>query len=175
MDRIEIPISKKKIRLTLLGALLFVLIGVFFTLTPETFISPLMKNPHVIRIAGILSVLFFGSVSFYGVKKLSDKHVGLVIDSNGIVDNTNATSVGFISWTDITAIETKQEASTKFLLIYTSNPENYIGRARGIKRKFMEASNKMYGTPLSIISNTLKCKFEDLEKLINSRFRQFEK
>lgn len=36
----------------------------------------------------------------------------------------------------------------------------------------MKGNYKMYGTPLSITSNTLKCKFEDMGSIINERFNK---
>ncbi len=102
----------------------------------------------------------------YGIKKLFDKRIGLIVDRDGITDNTNAASVGLINWTDITGIKTEQIMSTKFLLIYTSNPDKYLERVKGLKRKLMQGNMKMYGTPLSIPSNTLKYNFDKLEKLI---------
>ena len=57
--------------------------------------------------------------------------------------------------------------STKFLLIKLSNPEKYIEKAKNeMTARLMRTNIKMYGTPLSITSNTLKYDFEKLEKLI---------
>lgn len=95
-----------------------------------------------------------------------DKTSGLIIDENGIFDNTHAISVGLIKWADITGIRTEQIASTKFILIYTTNPEFYLNKATGFTRKLMEANNNMYGTPLSLTSTLLNCNFDDLEQLI---------
>ena len=62
--------------------------------------------------------------------------------------------------------------STKFLLIYTSNPDKYLERVNGLKRKLMQSNMTMYGTPLSITSNTLKYNFDNLEKLILDRQKE---
>ena len=37
-----------------------------------------------------------------------DNNVGLTINDNGILDNTNDSSFGFIKWADITEIRTEQ-------------------------------------------------------------------
>lgn len=169
MNKIEIQLSKTKNILMLLGALGFVTLGVLFIITPEAFISLRMRNPQVIRIAGISSVLFFGAASAYGLRKLFDNRIGLTIDENGILDNTNASSIGLIKWTDITKIKTAQVASAKFLLIYVKNPNLYLNMVKGLKRKLLAGNNRIYGTPFSITSNSLKCNFNDLEKLINDR------
>jgi hypothetical protein len=167
MTKVEIQLSKTKMSLMLLGSIAFVISGILFIITPETFISFIHPNPNTIRLAGIAAVLFFGATSIYGAKKLFDKSLGLTIDDNGINDNSNASSVGLIDWEDIIKIQTKQVKSTRFLLIFISNPNKYYDRVGGLKRKLMKANMRMYGTPLSIVSNTLKCNFNDLEKLIS--------
>ncbi len=172
MNKVEIPLSKTKIILLLLGGLVFVIAGILLTINPEEFISSIMRSPQIIRIGGIIAVLFFGTGSVYVIRKLFDKQMGLIIDEEGIIDNTNALGLVFIRWTDIKKIKTEQVASTKFLLIYTKNPDKYLNRIKGFKRKLMEGNNIMYGTPLSITSNSLRCNFNDLEKLINDRFKE---
>lgn len=169
MNKIEIPLSKTKILLLLIGAIAFVILGTLFLITPDTFISPIFRNPQAIRIAGIVAVLFFGAVGLYGFRKFFDKTIGLTIDENGITDNTNATSVGLIDWNDIVEIRTEQVMSTKFLMIFTSNPDKYMERVNGFKRKLMQGNIKMYGTPLSITSNTLRYDFDDLQRLIKDK------
>jgi len=172
MNKIEIPLSKTKILLLLLVGFIFVIIGTHSIITPDEYISPVMRNPELIRIGGIAGILFFGSGSIYAIWKLFDNKVGLSVDEDGIYDNTNASSVGLIKWTDITEIKTEQVASTKFLLIYIKNPNDYISKIKGYKRKLLEMSNRMYGTPLSISNNSLKYDFNDLESLINERFSE---
>lgn len=169
MDRIEIPISKTKISFLLIGALIFVILGVLFSLTPDKFATTIFRNPQIIRIVGIVAVLFFGAAGIYGLRKLFDKSVGLIIDNFGITDNSNASSVGLIDWSDILDIKTEQVMSTRFLLIFVDNPDKYLERVNGFKRKLMKANMKMYGTPLSITSNTLRYDFSDLERLIKEK------
>lgn len=170
MNKIEIPLSRTKILLLLFGGFVFVIIGTLLIINPNEFVSPVMRSPEFIRIGGIAGVLFFGSGSIYVIWKLFDNQIGLSVDDHGIYDNTNASSIGLIKWTDITKIKTEQVASTKFLLIYIKNPNDYITKIKGFKRKLLEANNRMYGTPLSISSISLKYDFNDLERLINEKF-----
>ncbi|WP_373400696.1 STM3941 family protein [Algoriphagus halophilus] len=100
----------------------------------------------------------------------------MTIDQDGITDNSNATSVGLIEWGDITDIGTVQVASTKILMLETDKPDKYIEQAKnGISKRAMKANHKMYGSPLSIISNSLKIKYDDLEKLIREEFEKRKK
>lgn len=172
MNKIEIPISKTKISLLLVGALIFVMLGVLFILTPDKFASTLFRNPQTIRVVGVLAVLFFGAAGMYGLRKLFDKSIGLIIDENGITDNSNAASVGLIEWRDIVEIKTEQVMSTRFLLIFVTNPNKYLDRTTGFKQKLMRGNMKMYGTPLSITSNTLKYNFVNLEKLLKNSWME---
>jgi hypothetical protein len=169
MNRIEIPLSKTKISLLVFGSIAFVIFGILFIINPDTFISPIFRNPQILRLTGIAAVLFFGATGIYGLRKLFDKKVGLIVDEIGITDYTNASSVGLIDWVDITEIETEEVMSTKILLIFTLNPDKYLNRVNGFKRKLMQGNMKMYGTPLAITSNTVNYNFDALEKLIKNR------
>ncbi len=175
-NKIEIQLSKNKIILLTIGSFLFVIAGIWLFANSTEFQNHsmrLMRNPMVIKSVGIIAVLFFGATGIYGIRKLFDKKVGLIIDKNGITDNSNASSIGLIEWNDISEIKTEQVMSTKFLLIGVENPEKYIGKAKsGIKARLMKTNMKMYGTPLSITSNTLKYDFNELEKLIQTEFEK---
>lgn len=173
MNKIEIPLSKTKLLFGIAGSILFVVLGFYlFTTIAE---QETKFNPMFVKVAGLTSVLFFGAAGIYGIIKLFDKSVGLIIDEKGIIDNTNASSIGLIKWADIIEIRTKQVMSTKFLLIFTKNPEGILETVSGMKRKLMAGNMKMYGTPLSITSKTLKYNFSDLEKLLKDRLNEHGK
>ena len=164
MQKIEILLKKTKILLMLGGSILFIAVGVYFLTTLSN--QQTRFSPILVKGAGIACIVFFSAAAVFSVKKMFDKTIGLIIDENGIFDNTHAASVGLIKWADITGIRTEQIASTKFILIYTTNPEFYLNKASGFKRKLMEANNNMYGTPLSLTSTLLNCNFDDLEQMI---------
>ena len=169
IERVEIPLNKKKIMLLLICAILLFSGGIWITLNPENFTIGIFKyiNPNTLKIWGISGAIFFGLALIFGIKKLLDRKAGLIIDENGITDNSNASSIGLIKWEDISGIKTKQILSAKFLLIEVKNPKEYIERTNNrMKTKLMQANMDSYGTPLSITSNTLKYDFEQLEKLI---------
>ena len=160
----------------LIGGLTLLLGGIWFTLNPDIFIPNIFQinDPDIIRLFGIFGIVFFGSANIYGAWKLFDKNPGLIIDSDGITDNSNASSIGLIKWIDISGIRSEQVMSTKFLLIDISEPEKYISRANGIKSMLMRANMKKYGTPLTIISSTLKYDFGLLENLIINEFEEYK-
>lgn len=172
-DKIEIPLNKRKAALALIGSGFFVIFGCLGALKPEDFVSPIFRNPEIIRIIGIVGVIFFGLCLVFITRKLFDSKPGLTIDEYGIINNTNVTSMGLIEWNDITGVEKKQVMSTKFLILHTNNPEKYIQRAKNfISKRAVEMNCKTYGSPISITSNSLKINFEDLETLIIREFKR---
>ncbi|MEZ2414519.1 STM3941 family protein [Muriicola sp. E247] len=175
-EKIEISLSQKKVYLGICGSLLFVIAGTWLFLNANEFQNislAFLRNPIVIKGIGITGILFFGATGVYGFIKLFDQKAGLVLDSDGITDNTNASSVGLIRWHDITSIKTEQVMSTKFLLIEVVNPESYIEKSKSrMKARLMRTNMKMYGTPLSITSSSLNFNFGELERLIQTEFKK---
>jgi len=170
MNKIEIPLSRTKLLFTVAASILFVILGIYIITTISA--HQTQVNPLVLKGIGIANILFFGVIGMYGIKKMFDTNVGLTIDDNGITDNTSATSIGLIEWSDITDITTKQIMSSKFLLIFTKDPNASLEKASGLKRKLMYANMKMYGTPIAITSTTLQYDFNALEKLLKNRLNE---
>lgn len=149
-SEIKIPLNKSKIRLYVLGSIVFV-IGGYFMLWD---------------IMGVAAIVFFGATGIYGSIKLFDTKAGLRIDANGITDNTSAISIGLVEWKDISDIRTKQVMSTRFLFIDTNNPEKYIEKAKNIAQKrLIQVNVNKYETPIALTSNSLSCSFQELENI----------
>tara|TARA_R110002096_G_scaffold410542_1_gene610295 strand:- start:1297 stop:1848 length:552 start_codon:yes stop_codon:yes gene_type:complete len=176
-NKIEIPISKKKIVLLLIGVIILVIGAVLMTVEPERITlfhrKGLILSPETVRIIGVVGIVFCGTTGVFFIKKLFDKKVGLIIDEKGITDNSSALSIGLIEWKDINGIELTQVNSIKFLRIGVKNPEEYISKAKnGIKAKIMKINMNMYGSPIYITSNSLKYNFEELETIVQSEFKK---
>jgi hypothetical protein len=172
-QRIEIPLNKKKITIMLLGALIFVAIGFWFVIAPPEISNSYWGDHTKIKIVGCLSILFFGLCAFVLIKKLPDRKPGLIIDQNGLTDNSGGNSAGEILWTDIKDLSVIEIHRQKIILLDVINPKDYIDRQTSVfKRKMMQMNYKMYGTPLSITSNGLKVSFDDLMRLLTDKLHQ---
>ncbi|MCC6412922.1 MAG: hypothetical protein IT270_14755 [Saprospiraceae bacterium] len=168
-DRIEIPLSKAKLLLSLGGSLMFVVLGIglITTIAYEQTRWP----PIMVQIVGVASILFFGMTGYFGVKKLFSSEPALIIDHQGITDRSSAAGVGLILWQDIIGIRSEQVITTKFLLIDTIDPEKYIGKSTNAAvTKLMRANMAMYGTPITINALAVNYNFKALEKLVVERF-----
>jgi len=171
METVVIKLSKIKIALLISGSVLFVLAGIWIFMIAD---EQTRRSPIILKTAGIAAILFFGVCFIYGIIKLFDSKPGLIIDDKGITDNSSGVAAGFIPWQDIIRFTTTQVQSTRFLLIYTLNPESYLEGKNSLKKKMMRLNYKMYGTPFSISSNSLQFKFDDLEKLLQSRLENYK-
>ncbi len=172
MKRIEIQLSKTKLILTFLGSCLFVVLAIFLVKNPENF-----RNANVVmtRLVGILGICFFGLIVLTVPRKLFDKKPGLILDENGIIDNSSMKGFGTILWKDIISIRPiKVTRTTNLLLIFVSNPEKYSENPNFFIQYLRKVGMKMYGTPITISSNALKCNFTELEGLINERLEKQE-
>ncbi|HEY5405515.1 MAG TPA: STM3941 family protein [Ginsengibacter sp.] len=174
--QIEIQLSKFKLTLMALGCVMFIVGGICFIINPAKYESFIMKSPTIIFITGILSILFFGFLSFFFLKKLSDKFPGIIISDEGITDNSSGVSAGFIPWTDIIAIKETKVINQKLINIIVKNPQEYIDRQKSaFKRKTMQTNYKTFGTAIGISANGLKSNYDDLKKIIEKSFSDFKK
>lgn len=159
MDKVEITlISKRRLLISLMGCILFVVLGVFISMSRD-------------KVAGIAAILLFGTAGLFYFKKLFDKNIGVTIDDMGITDNSSAMSIGLIKWSDIIDIKAKHVLSSKFLLVYVKDPDSILEQVTGLKRKAMVNNQKAYGTPLVIATTINNYNFDNLEKLVMDRFK----
>jgi len=165
-----IPLSKTKIVLLTLGSLTFVLASVWMWTLGGTEIT---MDTLFYKIVSLSGILFFGMTGIYGLTKLFDNKPGLIINQQGLIDNSSAVSGKLIKWSDIEGFEISQIQSTKFILIFVRNPQHYMDQASYLGRFWMKMNYKTYGTPLSISSNSLKCNFDELVVLIEKHLAEF--
>lgn len=174
-EKIEIPFSKQKMLMTLLGSIAFVGLGIWFLINPPKISNPIFVNPTLIFIVGLTSVLFFGLAAVTIFRKFSDKKPGLIISRHGITDNSSGVSAGLIPWTDIQEIKISQVMSQKFLMFIVSNPQDYLDKVTNpLKRIAMKMNYKTYGSPISISSNALRTNFNELQNLLVEKMNEYK-
>ncbi|MBA3665458.1 MAG: hypothetical protein H0W61_14780 [Bacteroidetes bacterium] len=170
-EQIEIPRSKNKLALMLIGSLGFVTAGLWFVINPPTISNPIIGNPILILTTGIAAILFFGLCVVFLAKKLPDKTPGLIINDRGVTDNSGGVSVGLIQWSDVKAITIETAANQRFIMLVVKNPDEYISKQKGfIKKKAMQMNYNSYGSPISISANGLKCNFDELYRTLHDKF-----
>ncbi|MDR1759928.1 MAG: hypothetical protein LBR60_05310 [Fibrobacter sp.] len=173
-EQIEIPLSKKKMSLALFCSIVFVILGGLFLINPSMFITP-WYNPTITSITGLVSILLFGFCAVSIFRKRSDKKAGLIINKEGIIDNSSVFSAGFILWSDIEEIIICNVNNQKFLAFIVKNPQDYINKVTSPhKRKVMEINYKMFGSPINISANILQENFDKLYNLLIEEMKKYK-
>ncbi len=162
-EKIEIKFSKTKVILTFLGCVAFVLLSLWLVSIGN---EQDRYAPIFLEVVGWLGTVFFGFCGMYALYKLFDTRPGLIIDENGILDNSSAASGHLIKWERIIGLRMGQVRSTKFILLDLVDPERFVSEVSGVKKALMLMTYKMYGTPASIASTALACNFDELYDLI---------
>lgn len=169
-----IPFRRWNSAIILLGSALFVAAGVWM-MADDAAAMDLhagMGVPIVLtKVAGLLSVLFFGAGLIGVLAKGFHSRPGFAVTQEGITDNSTLTAAGFVPWGDITGLRTHtfKLAATSTLLVFVSNPEGYIRSSSSPLTRFARwANHKWLGTPVTVTAETLGCSHEELYKMVSA-------
>ena len=162
-DRIVVPSSKTKLTMLTVGALLFVVGGLWLFDIADT--QGRYASIYVKGVA-VLAAGFFGLCALYGFIKLFDRAPGLVLDHEGIIDNSSGVAAGRVSWSEIRDVRAMSISGQRFLAFIVKDPEKYLGKGNIVSSVFVNLNYKIYGTPIFISSHSLKTNFADLERQI---------
>ncbi|MFC0515196.1 STM3941 family protein [Mucilaginibacter angelicae] len=164
---IEISLSKTKIIKGLLGSVAFVAIGLWILICQPHIGNPVFDNILVKYGASTACIIFFGFTTFFFLKKMSDKKPGLIINNEGIYDNS---SVGLIPWSDITRFSISSVMNQQFLVIGLKDPEQYITAQTNLfKKKSFDFNYKNYGSPLAISASTFEYNLYELKAMLENK------
>jgi hypothetical protein len=155
-----IVVRTGRIRLFLLtlGSLAFVGLGLLFVLRPPLGL-PLARE--LMMALGFVTLLFFGVAGGVLLRRLFGHRIALVIDRNGIVDNSTATPAGRVAWEEMTRIGIFEAArGARFIGIDVRDREALYARA---KRPAMLRENvRMYDYPVQISEIALDRRAEEM-------------
>ncbi|AZI66169.1 hypothetical protein EIB71_00070 [Kaistella daneshvariae] len=171
MNRIEIYSNKKKAFLLLIGSIAFVVLGFFCFLNAENMTTFRVRNPIIIKIVGIASVLLFGFGIYVSIKQLIQKKLMLILDEKGI--NSHPVKDEYIKWNDIEEFSEIKINSVKIIIIKLNNPEYYINNETNkFRKKLMEFNFSNYGSPFNITVGTMNIGHKDLIKMLNQNLKR---
>jgi len=174
-NEIKMPLSKTKLALMLVVALTFVIIRIWCWIYPEDLANSYYQrsSPLFISLVGLICIIFFGACTIFFLWKLFDTKYGLIINAEGIIDNSSGVSIGLIKWSDIIDIKTLKVKRQKFIVIEVEDPDMYIALAKTRLGKIALKENfRMSGSPININSNSLKSNFANLLESIETSYNQ---
>jgi len=165
-----IELSKIKVALLTLGAILFVALGVWLLIEGiEVFEGSYRFDPIMIVVA-VITIFFFSLCAVFGFKKFFDNSPGLILNHEGFIDNSSGVSAGRVPWSEVVEIGQYKIQSQKFITIYVINAEKYVNRGNALKRMANRGNLKLSGTPINISSNSLKISFDELVETFEQYF-----
>jgi hypothetical protein len=159
MKEISIKLSKRNTLLLLVGAMTFIAVSIWLWNYSNVQVQ---FSPVIVKFIAAIGVLFFTICLMFGVVKLFDNKPGLIINDQGIVNNTLGLNSQIIRWNNVKRLEVIKIKNTKILLVFTDNPSEVIEGANIWSKFFMQQNMKWYGTPISITATMLECNFEEL-------------
>jgi hypothetical protein len=170
-DRIVVPLSRVKTSLALLGSAAFVVIALLIwravDLLPDGNPAGLLTYALL-----VITILFFGFCGLHAAFKLFDRSPGLVIDDQGIIDNSSGLAAGRILWSEIKGIQVTRVHGQRFLTIDVQAPEKYVDRFSYLRRKFVRLNATYFGGPIHIPATTLKLGFDELVDIVRENFEK---
>jgi len=169
-DRIEIPLSKAKLLVLIVGAALFVALGVWLFLTAD---KQVRYDPSYVKGVAIVAIGFFELCGAYGLTKLFGNRPGLILDSAGLVDNSSAFAVGRVAWNEIRDIRVLSIRRQRFLALIVRDPGKYLCQGSFVRQYLKTKTFELTGSPVTIASNALRIGFDDLEKLLRAYWRKY--
>ncbi len=161
-----IPLSKRKVALLLLGSLAFVGTSIWLWFIAGWDLR--MKG------AALAGMSFFGLCGIYYLIKICDSRPGLIINVQGIEDNSSAISAGRIPWGEITGLKVSEIFGQRFVTIEVVNPRKYVERGGSFKRMLNAANVKLVGSPINISSNSLQLNFNELLSLLTQALKRYK-
>ena len=141
------------------------------------------------KIIAIIWILFFGFATIFLIYRTIAKKELVIVDKNGITDNSSAVSIWFIPWNDISNIEIKSTETQKinwlltaqskkaienqkFISVSINNEEKYLEQISQWK-KMLLLSNKQLG--LGTVNITLVGTGVDINEFYQKiiRYREY--
>lgn len=117
---------------------------------------------------GIIGFILVAPAMYYYLHRLVFYKPTLIIDENGIYDNTSATSAGYIAWNEIEGvfiwIQKYRFLSQKILGITLKNKEEFLTKFHGLKKKMMRIGEY----PVNIPQNAITMDIDELRDIIKS-------
>lgn len=172
-DEIKISLDRGKLRLMVFLAFLFGIAGIWVVVQSGSLVNAARPSRTVIVLAGIAAVVFAGVCLVFIFRKFGDTNPGLIINDDGITDNSSGTAAGLVPWSAIERIDMARVKSQQFILLFVNDADAIIAaQSNGMKRQLMKMNKRLYGTPVCINVNTLQCGFDEIYRLISDSFER---
>lgn len=163
METVVISTNRKQLWFSALGGLGFVIAALFILVEARP------PSDFIMRVVGVLGVLFFGACSVIGFVRLLSPRPALLLTADGIHETSMICNLGTVAWEDITGFSYWETHHQRALCLYLRDPEKYIARLSPALQKLARANIGLAGTPLTIMQSNISIPLEALKDSIEVR------
>ena len=122
-------------------------------------------DPFVFENLGDFGIFALGGL--YCFVKMWDRRPGLVLDRDGIIDNSTGVAAGRVRWEEITDIRFRMMGRQRFVTIDVVDPRRFVERGGAVRRLMTRLNTTTLGSPINIATDGLAISPDEL-------FRQIE-
>jgi hypothetical protein len=169
-----IPLKKSKLLFGVCATTLFALLNLFIVTAA---IFGKSNSNRLLLVIGLFGIALFGSLSFFGLKRMFSRKYNLVINEIGILDNLSEYNFGLIKWDEIINVKTEKIVApnivtTTVLIVMTKNPQKYFVKINFLRALLLKLNQKKYGTPVLINISNLDFDLARMDFLIQSKTQE---
>src|SRR5262249_53740721 len=150
--------SKRKIVVLLLVGVAFVALSCWLWSIADV---QTHRPPVYVKTLAVAGVSLGALGAVYCCFKLSDTRAGLIIDEQGIVDNSNAVAAGRIFWHEVVGVKVSVIRKQRFVTILVADPKRFLVCHSFFGSMLHAANMKLTGSPINISSNSLRIRFDE--------------
>lgn len=172
MQQTIIPLSKSKLFAFVAISALFVVIGYWLFGLDAAVIEQQRKfnHPMFVHSVGFICMVFGALAFVLAVRKVFSSKPGLILDTQGITDNSSMLAAGFIPWFSIDSFEVRQIHNQRILYVILKDPEAYILRFGLLRKIAFKLNRHVAASPVGIISSSLTVGFDELVRLVEQYY-----
>ncbi len=160
-NRIVFELNRLQILPFVAGSLVFVVLSAWFLwMDPEAIrgTGGRYADPVEIYLMSAAGVLFFGAIFISAGIKLFGRKEGVIVDEQGITDNSSGVAAGFIPWADVKRLRIHKG----FLVVDLVNPAAYAKRGWPPRRLAYRLNQYFYNSPVVISDKVLNGSVRDI-------------
>jgi len=166
LEQLVIYPSRVKEWLILLGAIVFVLLGLWIGTPAVARKVPLWE----MVIATYVGVPFFSFAALYASYRLVRRRPAIVLDATGITDTASAIGAGKLRWDELSCIVVYRYRGQPFLGMFPKDLPGFMARQKPLRRLAFEANLKLGIAPVNIPQVMIPMKVKALAQLMRERY-----
>lgn len=163
----------KRMRVLLLAFISFMVMWTGIILFLFSF-HVIEHDRYALQGIGIILIGMYGIPFLHHMKVFFARKPAVIINGDGIIDQSSYIGAGLVSWSDIKDITFVRSFGIVYLGIITFDPEYMIKRTTGLK-KILNKANKHRKTQIHISIKSLSCTAEELVEEIDLRWKNANK